>query len=57
MVATDGHRMALINSRPRSGVKGRKGGDLTILVPRKALDEILRLEGGAEAARAFRRLR
>lgn len=49
MVATDGHRMALINF-PASitGGKGKKGSDLTILIPRKALDEILRLESGAE---------
>src|SRR5205085_3757993 len=49
MVATDGHRMALINF-PASitGGKGKKGSDLTILIPRKALDEILRLEGDAE---------
>jgi DNA polymerase-3 subunit beta len=50
MVATDGHRMALINF-PASitGAKGKKGSsDLTILIPRKALDEILRLESGAE---------
>jgi DNA polymerase-3 subunit beta len=43
MVATDGHRMALINF-PSAASTGRKGTDLTILVPRKALDEILRLE-------------
>lgn len=48
MVATDGHRMALINFPSDIGVKGKKGADLTILIPRKALDEILRLEGGAE---------
>jgi len=49
MVATDGHRMALINF-PYDGGNGRakKGSDLTILVPRKALDEILRLEPTGE---------
>lgn len=54
MVATDGHRMALINF-PASitGGKGKKGSDLTILIPRKALDEILRLEGGAEGQVRF----
>jgi DNA polymerase III subunit beta len=49
MVATDGHRMALINF-PQAGTGRKKGTDLTILIPRKALDEILRLEssdGGA----------
>lgn len=45
MVATDGHRMALINF-PQAGGGKKKGSELTILVPRKALDEILRLEGG-----------
>jgi len=46
MVATDGHRMALINFPSGiTGAKGKKGSDLTILIPRKALDEILRLEG------------
>jgi DNA polymerase-3 subunit beta len=43
MVATDGHRMALINFPQGNGGK-KKGTDLTILVPRKALEEILRLE-------------
>jgi DNA polymerase III subunit beta len=46
MVATDGHRMALINF-PSGGPK-KKGSDLTILIPRKALDEILRLEAGED---------
>ncbi|HEX8255962.1 MAG TPA: DNA polymerase III subunit beta [Thermoanaerobaculia bacterium] len=48
MVATDGHRMALINFPAGITGKGKKGTDLTILIPRKALDEILRLEGGEE---------
>ena len=49
MVATDGHRMALINFPSGvTGGKGKKGNDLTILIPRKALDEILRLEPGEE---------
>jgi DNA polymerase-3 subunit beta len=42
MVATDGHRMALINF-PQNTAK-KKGQELTILIPRKALQEILRLE-------------
>jgi DNA polymerase III subunit beta len=53
MVATDGHRMALINFPSDIGGKGKKGTDLTILIPRKALDEILRLEGGAEGKVKF----
>lgn len=48
MVATDGHRMALI-SFPQAGTGRKKGSDLTILIPRKALDEILRLESSEEA--------
>src|SRR5450759_1999542 len=47
MVATDGHRMALINF-PKGNGKTTAGTDLTILIPRKALDEILRLESGEE---------
>ena len=54
MVATDGHRMALINFPSGiTGAKGTKGADLTILIPRKALDEILRLEGGEEGIVSF----
>lgn len=48
MVATDGHRMALINFPSGIAGKGKKVSDLTILVPRKALDEILRLESGED---------
>lgn len=48
MVATDGHRMALINFPSAITGKGKKGSDLTILIPRKALDEISRLESAGE---------
>jgi DNA polymerase III subunit beta len=48
MVATDGHRMALINFPSAVTGKSKKGSDLTILIPRKALDEILRLEVGPD---------
>jgi DNA polymerase-3 subunit beta len=51
MVATDGHRMALINFPQGNGKK--KGTDLTILIPRKALEEILRLEGGEDGTVRF----
>ncbi len=44
MVATDGHRMALVNLPRGNG----KTGDLTILIPRKALHELLRLEAGPD---------
>lgn len=55
MVATDGHRMALINFPQGSAGGGgkKKGTDLTILIPRKALDEILRLETGEDGNVAF----
>jgi len=54
MVATDGHRMALINFPYASAGNGRKkGNELTILIPRKALDEILRLEAGEEGTVRF----
>ena len=53
MVATDGHRMALINFPQGSGSGKKKGADLTILIPRKALDEILRLETGQDGNVSF----
>jgi DNA polymerase-3 subunit beta len=53
MVATDGHRMALINFPSGVGAKGKKGADLTILVPRKALGEIERLESGKDGTVQF----
>ncbi len=52
MVATDGHRMALINF-PKGNGTTKKGTDLTILIPRKALDEILRLETGEQGTVQF----
>lgn len=48
MVATDGHRLALIEG----AVSGAKGED-SVLVPRKALQELLRFEG--EEQLVFRR--
>ena len=54
MVATDGHRMALINfPKATNGGGKKKGDDLTILIPRKALDEILRLEAGEDGSVRF----
>ena len=53
MVATDGHRMALINFPKGSNGKVKKGTDLTILIPRKALDEILRLEATEDGTVRF----
>jgi DNA polymerase III subunit beta len=53
MVATDGHRMALINFPSGITGKGKKGADLTILVPRKALGEIERLESGEDGTVQF----
>ena len=42
MVATDGHRMALVNY-PQPVTKKGKENEFTVLVPRKALHELLRL--------------
>ncbi|MFZ2489888.1 MAG: DNA polymerase III subunit beta [Thermoanaerobaculia bacterium] len=54
MVATDGHRMALINFPSAiTGQKRGSEGDVTILIPRKALDEITRLESGEEGTVRF----
>jgi DNA polymerase-3 subunit beta len=53
MVATDGHRMALINFPKGTDGKVKKGTDLTILIPRKALEEILRLEAGEDGTVRF----
>jgi DNA polymerase-3 subunit beta len=53
MVATDGHRMALINFPKGGNGQVKKGTDLTILIPRKALDEILRLEAADEGTVRF----
>ena len=53
MVATDGHRMALINFPQGNGAGKKKGTELTILVPRKALEEILRLEAGEDGTVRF----
>ncbi len=53
MVATDGHRMALINFPQGNGNGKKKGTELTILVPRKALEEILRLEAGEDGQVRF----
>jgi DNA polymerase-3 subunit beta len=53
MVATDGHRMALINFPQGNGAGKKKGTELTILVPRKALEEILRLEAGEDGLVRF----
>ncbi|HXG58065.1 MAG TPA: DNA polymerase III subunit beta [Thermoanaerobaculia bacterium] len=52
MVATDGHRMALIQI-PKSENGRKTSEELTILIPRKALDEILRLEGDEEGTVRF----
>src|SRR5437868_11790488 len=52
MVATDGHRMALINF-PKGGNGKAKSADLTILIPRKAMEEIMRLEAGEDGTVRF----
>ena len=53
MVATDGHRMALINFPKGGNGKTKKGSDFTVLIPRKALEEILRLEGDDDGTVRF----
>jgi len=54
MVATDGHRMALINfPKAGNGKTTKKGSDFTVLIPRKALEEILRLEGEEDGSVRF----
>jgi DNA polymerase-3 subunit beta len=53
MVATDGHRMALINFPQGTGGGRKKGSDLTILIPRKALYEIQRLEAAEDGNVSF----
>lgn len=51
IVATDGHRLALVEKRQQGLRDG--GGEESVLVPRKALQELQRLEG--EGALEFRR--
>lgn len=52
MVATDGHRMALVNVSQGGGSKRGKE-ELTILVPRKALHELMRFEAGEDGKVRF----
>jgi DNA polymerase-3 subunit beta len=52
MVATDGHRMALINF-PQESTRSGKTTELTILIPRKALHEIQRLEAAEDGTVRF----
>ncbi len=47
MVATDGHRLALVTF-PQESSKKKAAEELTILVPRKALHELLRFESSEE---------
>jgi len=54
IVATDGHRLALVEKREEALRNGGEGD--SVLVPRKALQELQRLEGqAADAALEFRR--
>jgi DNA polymerase-3 subunit beta len=56
LVATDGHRLALIESplaAPATPATPARGGEESALVPRKALQELLRMEGDAPVV--FRR--
>lgn len=48
IVATDGHRLALVEKREQGLRDG--GGEESVLVPRKALQELQRLEGDSPAS-------
>jgi DNA polymerase-3 subunit beta len=52
MVATDGHRMALVNV-PKSSPAKKTADELTILIPRKALHELQRLESPEDGTVRF----
>ena len=54
MVATDGHRLALVEVAADEPSAGGKDGQDGVLVPRKALQELQRFEGDARPS-AFRR--
>jgi DNA polymerase-3 subunit beta len=53
MVATDGHRLALVETADGDGAGPKVAKEDSVLVPRKALQELVRFEG--EGAVAFRR--
>jgi DNA polymerase III subunit beta len=52
MVATDGHRPALVNV-PQTKIDRKSDEETTILIPRKALHELLRLEAGEDGEIRF----
>jgi DNA polymerase III subunit beta len=52
LVATDGHRLALINFAV--GAKQGKGSLPNVLIPKKALSEILKMDGGEDGALSIR---
>lgn len=55
LVATDGHRLALLNF-PKEGGEGKAGSSSfpNVLVPKKALGEILKMDGGEGASLSIR---
>jgi DNA polymerase-3 subunit beta len=53
MVATDGHRLALVEGSLDDGARDAKASDDAVLVPRKALQELQRIEG--DGALVYRR--
>lgn len=53
MVATDGHRLALVEGNLDDGARDAKAADDAVLVPRKALQELQRIEG--DGALVYRR--
>jgi DNA polymerase-3 subunit beta len=48
MVATDGHRLAHVESEPAKGSYSGVSGELRVLVPKKAMTELSRLLGDVE---------
>ncbi len=46
LVATDGHRLAYINKKMKTGIKGNKA--VKIIIPRKAMQELIKIGEGEE---------
>ncbi len=57
MVATDGHRLALVETEHPAGRDGGLNTEVRVLIPRKAMTEVQRLavEGGEDSAIEFAR--
>ncbi len=46
LVATDGHRLAYVNKKGKTNIKGKKA--VKIIIPRKAMQELIKLGEGEE---------